>query len=383
MAGAGEHLAAIDKTVARVSSAKPPSTFFIHGDEEYLAAEARARILSALKARLGDTADFVSLPGSLEDLQLILTELLSGSLFSSAKIVDVPEFTAVSAKGAKKKAQLETFAKRVGSGLPSGKFCVLSTLGAAGGAADFAKSLKGAAVLDFPAIKSFAWTQLTRDPLFTFVKEYLQRAGKSISAEAYLALKDSVGTDLRTICGELSKLCLFVGDRAKIGQSDVEGIVSQTRQQAAFELAGAIAEKDVARAWGALASLLQEKTAPAYIVLSLAGQFRHLLQARIILSQHFKDTDINSMSFFTFRDSVMKELAPLASQFGSGPVNLLTKSPFIVLKTLQLASKFDHRELSEALVKVSEADAELKSSLAPNEELLRGLLFDLTAPRTA
>jgi len=357
---------------------KGPSTYFIYGGEEFLVSEARERIVEALRRRLGDRAEFVSLSGAAEDLKVILTELLSGSLFSSDKIVSVAEFKAVAQKGAKVKEQLAEFTSRIGAGLPRGKSLVLSVCDSGSAIASFAKRLKQAAVLSFPKVKSFPGMQVHRDPLFGFVKELLNEKDKTITSNAFLALKDSVGTDLRSICGELEKLSLFVGKKSRIDAKDVEAIVSEARQQATFELTDAIAKKNLSLAFRALANLLQEGTPPLFVIQSLASQFRSLLQARILLSKHLDERRIASMSFFTFRDKVVKDLAPLLHIFGSGTANLLTKNPFVIHKSLQLAAKFDHKELAQALMKVSDADAAIKRSLAPSDQLLRSLLFDLT-----
>ncbi len=379
----GSGLAQIRAAVSAIEAGNGLSTYFIHGGEEFLVSEARQRISEALRRRLGASAEFVSLPGAAEDLKLILTELLSGSLFSSDKVVVIPEFTAALEKGAQAKAQLAEFASRIAAGLPKGKFLILSVCESGPGITSFAKSLKQAPVLSFPKLRSFPGMQVHRDPVFTFVNELLTEKGKTITSEAFLVLKDSVGTDLRSICGELEKLSLFVGEQGRIDTKDVEAIVPEARQQAVFELTDAVAKKNVASAFRALANLLQEGTPPLFVIQSLASQFRFLLQARILLSKHLDEAKIASMSFFTFKDSALNDLAPLLPAFGSGAANLLTKNPFVIHKSLQLAAKFDHKELARALMKVSDADAAIKRSLAPSDQLLRSLLFDLTHAHAA
>ena len=371
-------LAQIRAAVSAVEAGKCPPTFFVQGGEEFLVSEARQGIIEALRRRLGNAAELVSLPGAAEDLKVILTELLSDSLFSSDKVACVPELTALAEKGAKAKAQLAEFASRIGAGLPKGKFLVLSTTETGPAATSFSKSLKQAAVLNFPKLKSFPGMEAGRDPIFAFVRDFLQKDNKSITSDAFLVLKDSVGTDLRSICSELEKLSLFVGQKSRIDAKDVEMIVPEARQQATFELTEAIAKKNVGLAFRALSNLLQESTPPLFVIQSLASQFRFLLQARILLSKHLDEEKMSSVSFFTFRDSVVKDLAPHLPMFGSdGTANLLTKSPYVIYKSLQLAARFDQKELAQALITVSEADAAVKRSLAPSDQLLRSLLFDL------
>lgn len=373
----GSYLEKIGRLASAIEAGKAPSVFILYGEEEFLIAEARDRIAKALRRRLGETVEIVDMPGGVEDLKSILNELLSSSLFSSDKVVLVRDFTAVAGKGASKRKEVTDFVGRLAAGLPKGKFCVLSVCESGAPIAAFAKSLTNAVVLSFPKIKSFPGMQVHRDPLFAFVKDLLALSGKTITPDAFLALKDSVGTDLRTICNELEKLCLFVGQKNRIDAKDVDAIVSAARQRASFELADAVAKKNVGQAFETLANLLRDNTPPLFILQSLTTQFRYLLQAKVLLSRHLDKAQVAAMSFFRFRDTVMKDLVGLVPMFGSGPANLLTKNPFVIHKSLQIATKFTHKELAAALVKISETDAAIKRSLAPPSQLVSTLVLDL------
>jgi len=371
-------LAEIEGVVEEIRSGKGKKAYYIFGEEEYLVSLAREKIVAALKARLGDVAEVISLPGSKEDIPSIISELFSKSLFSSVKIVIVPDFTAPAKRKARTAEALKELAARISKGLDKATFCVLATAGAEDGASDFAKSLKRARILRFGKMRSYMGMDVSRDPLYAFAREVLAARSKSISREAFLMLKDDVGTDLRAFVNELDKLCLFVGDKSRIDSKDIEQISSHTRQQAAFELADAVARKDVERAWSTLDNLLQEGLPALVIVQNLGNQLRYLLQAKIILSKYLDEERIKTMRYYTFREEVLGELSALVGKFGPGSANVLTRAPFFVFKCLQLCTNFTQDQLAQGLAKVSETDAALKLSLAPRHELLRNLILSLT-----
>ncbi|MBN1592816.1 MAG: DNA polymerase III subunit delta [Candidatus Coatesbacteria bacterium] len=373
----GSDLTRIRAVVAAIKADKCPPVFFLYGQEGFLVSRAKDDIIAALRKRAGAAAEFISLPGATGDLNLILTEVLSGSLFSSDKIVSVPEFKAITEKSPKAKDRLTEFAMRLESGLPKGKALILSIAEGGTTIAAFARRLKKALVLGFPKLKTYPGMQAYRDPLFAFIKDFLAESKKTITQDGFFALKESVGTDLSAICSELEKLVLYLAGKERIDAKDVEAIVSESRQQAVFELTDAIANKRAVQAFRALANLLQEGTAPLLVIQSLASQFRSLLQARILISEHLEERQIATMSFFNFRDDVMKGLEQFIPLFGSSTSNLLTKPPFVIHKTLQLAASLKHDEITQALIKVSDADLEIKRSPAAPTQILRTLMFDL------
>ncbi|MCD6327703.1 DNA polymerase III subunit delta [bacterium] len=378
MSNSDSYFAKLDEVVGKIRAGRSPSVCFIFSDDEFLVSHARRKIAKAQAAQLAEGADVLTLPGDLGDLNSILTEILSSSLFSPQKLILVPDFSAATERGAKNKAQLERFARRLSAGVPEGRFCILSTVAGGATIAAFAKQLTSATVLSFPKFRSYPGMMVSKDPLFAFAQEAVTRMGMSISADAFLVLKESVGTDLRTMVNELEKLHIFVRDKKAISPKDVKAVVPQSRQQAAYELADAVAEGNIGLAFQTLSKLIQDRTPELLIVQSLASKFRHLLQAKILIKRHLKGKNIKTMGFYTFRDEALGQLEPLIPKFGSGHSNLLTKSPFIIFKTFKLATELTQRRVAAALIKLSEADEALKSSLATKDELLRDLLFHIT-----
>lgn len=110
--------------------------------------------------------------------------------------------------------------------------------------------------------------------------------GKKISPQAARCLFDHVGTEQERLDQELSKLVLYVGDRAAITPGDIEALVGRYREQAVFAVTDAIAVGDTATALSAWQQVLAtDRAAPGRAIGGLAWGLRRLLEARRRLDQ--------------------------------------------------------------------------------------------------
>jgi len=75
----------------------------------------------------------------------------------------------------------------------------------------------------------------------------VRQRGKEISEDALAELISRVGPNARQLETEVEKLCLFVGDRGKIGLPDVAAICSRNKTARAFALGDALGDRDLPR----------------------------------------------------------------------------------------------------------------------------------------
>ena len=75
--------------------------------------------------------------------------------------------------------------------------------------------------------------------------EAIRARGKDISPAALANLVTSVGPQQRLLLSEVEKLCLFVGDRKRVEEGDVDTITTRNKQAKAFALAEAMAERNL------------------------------------------------------------------------------------------------------------------------------------------
>jgi DNA polymerase III subunit delta len=95
----------------------------------------------------------------------------------------------------------------------------------------------------------FESKKLYDNQLPPFIEAYLKSKGFKISARAVQLVADSLGADLAKICNELDKLIINKHDEKEITDTDVELKIGISKEFNIFELIGAMAQKNSARAF--------------------------------------------------------------------------------------------------------------------------------------
>jgi DNA polymerase-3 subunit delta len=85
----------------------------------------------------------------------------------------------------------------------------------------------------------------------------LKRNNKSMSNDAYLAMVQMAGFDLRTFVNNLEKLISFTGDRKDITVNDVRSVLQRTKQDPIYEFTNAITDRSLAKSLFYMHSLLK------------------------------------------------------------------------------------------------------------------------------
>jgi len=104
-----------------------------------------------------------------------------------------------------------------------------------------------------------------------WTNELVQSKGFSISQKALLLLVDHIGNDLSRINNEIEKLLINLGKRTNITEDDIENYVGISKEYNPFELQGALAKKDLAKAMRIIEYFGNNpKSAPIQLVLPLS-----------------------------------------------------------------------------------------------------------------
>ena len=88
------------------------------------------------------------------------------------------------------------------------------------------------------------------------MKEILAAGEKKISNDAYRALVEMTGFDLRMFAANLEKLISYLGERETIAVEDVAAVLQRTKKDPIYELTNAIVERNADNALFFLKSLL-------------------------------------------------------------------------------------------------------------------------------
>jgi DNA polymerase-3 subunit delta len=136
----------------------------------------------------------------------------------------------------------------------------------------FAESVPGAVAL--------AFAPLREGEARTWLREEARRLGTRLTPDAAGLLVSLLGPDAQRLAAELEKLTLFVGEGEAIAAATVEALVGEERVRRIFELADAVASRELEAALHLSRRLLTLGESPLALLGMLARQFRLLLRAR-------------------------------------------------------------------------------------------------------
>lgn len=115
-----------------------------------------------------------------------------------------------------------------------------------------------------------------------YVNDYLTAQQLTIEPEALQLLIARTEANLSLMMAELTKLTLYAMQDQRITTAAVEQLVTQNLEQNVFTLVDAVMARDVARGLTLYHQLVLQKEEPLKLNAILVGQFRLLLQVKIL-----------------------------------------------------------------------------------------------------
>jgi DNA polymerase-3 subunit delta len=308
------------------------------GEEEFLIRRALARLEDWLQQGDGLAAKTV-LDGTETPLADALTAARSPQLWGGRQLVIV---WPVERYKAKELAVLEKYLQA-----PSSQTClVLIAPGLKPKDVQahnlWRRLLEQEAALGFP--------RLREGELPTWLEREAKRQGKTLGPGAARQLVEAVGQNLSDLHQELEKLILYTGAQTVITATDAAKLSSHSRMHTIFELVEALGQSRPDKALKVLDRLLQLGEPPAVILVMLARQIRLLMRTREALKSKL-------------------DAAELAKELG------LPK--FVVEKLQRQAGGFRLAQLKGQLIRLHEADQQIKTGTAVPRLLLEKIILDL------
>ncbi|NLX18562.1 MAG: DNA polymerase III subunit delta, partial [Desulfobulbus sp.] len=143
--------------------------------------------------------------------------------------------------------------------------------------------------------------------LQNLLRQTLAEDNKTISSSLADLLLERVGFHPVALVMELRKVMAYTGDRREITRDDIDLLVGRTRQEALFELTGALSDKNLPLLL-TIASRLQENNVhPLAIVATLRNHARSLLLSKALTEQS-EIGFVPSMSSQTFQQVCLTRL---------------------------------------------------------------------------
>lgn len=121
-----------------------------------------------------------------------------------------------------------------------------------------------------------------------WTNELISSKGRSISQKALMLLVDHIGNDLSRINNEIDKVLVNLGERTNITEDDIEKYVGVSKEYNPFELQGAMAQKDMAKAMKII-QYFEANPKAAPIQLILPTLYNLFSKTYMIFGQQAKD----------------------------------------------------------------------------------------------
>ena len=207
----------------------------------------------------------------------------------------------------------------------------------------FAAAERSGAVVDFKP--------LYERELPSWIQQRCALLGKRMDSEAAMHLMSESGPGLLDLAGEIEKLALYVGNNTKITARDVEEAGGHTRQSDLNSFSEALESRDTELSLRTAENLLRDGEPVLKILAAVYHVIRRLLMAKSLLEQK------NSS-----RQEIQQELH---------------LHPFFGRNFFNHCALFHRYNLEKGLLLIRSADAELKLSVRPDEEVIEELVLAL------
>jgi DNA polymerase-3 subunit delta len=245
------------------------------------------------------------------------------------------------------------------------------------------------------------------------MRSILNQRKKKMAQDAYLALYEMTGFDLRAFSGNLEKLADFVGTRATISVEDVHAVLKRTKKDPIYEFTNAVTDRNTERALFFMDSILAgaEIEHPLQLLAALINQIRKLLLIKDFVTSVYGKGWYAGCPYGQFQNSFLPAIiefdrnrydqlsewqSMLSVPAGDGakkskkqtipkkskPVTDLVivknpKSPYPVYQMLLKSENFSQNDLLAAIEQLSRADMRMKSSGGNPRLILEDVILNI------
>ncbi len=210
--------------------------------------------------------------------------------------------------------------------------------------------------------------------LSELVADTLNEFKKTMAAGVMEQLFDRVGFHPVAVVMETEKLCLSVGDHPQITRQDLDSIVGRTRQEALFELTGAIGNRQLGQALVTCKRLLDNGIHPLAVVATLRNYVRALLLFKSLQEQPEYGYGIG-MQANVFQQQCLPKLKEQQRWKQE-----LSGHPYAIFMQFKAAASFPLALLTSWLEQILKAEQRLKGSPLEPVTVLQHLLINILVP---
>ncbi|MCT3574651.1 DNA polymerase III subunit delta [Levilactobacillus brevis] len=286
------------------------------------------------------TMNFASYDMDTVPLAVALDDAMAAPFFGERRVVciDNPQFLTGETKKQKVEHDIDSLQKYLESPMPSTVLVFFAPYDKLDARKKVTKQLKKVATM-------VEINQFSERDVRQFVTDQLKQDGYTMEPAALNDLIQRTDADLTLIMSELPKLELYTLPEKTITQAAASGLVTQTLTQNVFDLVNRVLAKNTAGAVTLYRELLQAKEEPLKINAILQGQFRLLIQTKVLAKQGYSQGKLAS---------------------------ILKVHPYRIKLALQTHRRFQLTDLNRAYLGLFRVEKQMKSTTMDPE-----LLFSL------
>ncbi|KIR08354.1 DNA polymerase III subunit delta [Levilactobacillus brevis] len=286
------------------------------------------------------TMNFASYDMDTVPLAVALDDAMAAPFFGERRVVciDNPQFLTGETKKQKVEHDIDSLQKYLESPMPSTVLVFFAPYDKLDARKKVTKQLKKVATM-------VEINQFSERDVRQCVTDQLKQDGYTMEPAALNDLIQRTDADLTLIMSELPKLELYTLPEKTITQAAISGLVTQTLTQNVFDLVNRVLAKNTAGAVTLYRELLQAKEEPLKINAILQGQFRLLIQTKVLAKQGYSQGKLAS---------------------------ILKVHPYRIKLALQTHRRFQLTDLNRAYLGLFRVEKQMKSTTMDPE-----LLFSL------
>jgi DNA polymerase-3 subunit delta len=245
------------------------SVYLVFGDA-YLVDQAVGKVLAQIGQDVGEDLTVESMDCEEAEIEGVVEELLSPSLFSLNKVTVLKHFRLTAEN--KLAREIE---RCLASGLAPGQFLVIA-------AEKVDRRLKLAKLVEEEG-NLIELGGFDGAGLRAWIGDRFREEGKVVSPGVPEVLLDLKGDDLRGLASEIEKIVTYVGDEGKVTERDLHALVGRSRTEKVFELLSHVIARRAGDALENVTDLLDTGESGTRIVAYIGREVRWLIQVKIFL----------------------------------------------------------------------------------------------------
>lgn len=220
------------------------------------------------------------------------------------------------------------------------------------------------------------WT----DQAEAWARDAIAKHAKTITERALGNLITRVGPHPRQLDSEIQKLCLYIGERAEITESDIQTVCVRNKQARAFALGDALGNRNLTALLRCLDEEMWEMQfdkdkSEIGLLYGLISKTRALLMLKEMVREGWLKPTDNYNHFRAQLERIPTEGLPADKRY-----NPLALNPYVLFKALPQARNYSEAELIQAMDLLLRANQRLVTSDLEEKLVLQQTLIQITGP---